>query len=435
MKSPAYRYATLRSYILSSLLFITVFIDVDASENAKKVTINPTVFTEDLAINIRQSTPSSINIPLGLSSQFDIEYIGAFRVSAAGDSNSSYAVGTLEYSSASDSLYVAGHAHHNAIAEFEVPEKLSFALKAADILEANVLQDYVSILGKQSHGNKTDRITGMLYHKGALLVNSEIWYDASASNKDNLIVVNNAFDLKSSTIKGMLQLEGAAKSAGYMSAIPPEWQAAFGGKFLTGWASNYSINSRYSQGPSLYVFNPDQVFTANLDSDRLITTKAKMVFPLQKGKMLVEGSDVSQDIVSPIWSAIANARHGFIVPNSNTFMVLGTMAGLHSGIGYKITQDTGNTCGGGCTKQADDVYNYFWLFDVQDILNAEQPYTIKPYSYGKWSHPYDKGGKHGVIGATFDSKNQRLFITLDKAGQVGMYDRQPLIVTYKINVK
>lgn len=412
------------------------------SDQAKKQTesgtpesVSPSINTQDTIPKIKQSTPTSPKIPLGLSAKFDIEYQGAFRALAKGESDSNYAIGTIAYNPDNNSIFMAGHDHQKAIAEFAVPDRLSFDRKVANIVKAKTIQSYVRALDKNEVGKRNNRITGMLYYKQHLLVNSEIWYDASGKNIDNLQVISNANDLKNSAFKGMLQLEGAAKVAGYMSAIPKEWQRELGGKYISGWASNYSITSRYSQGPSLFVFDPEHAVKANLTGDRKIATTAKMVFPLKDGKSMISGSHKYRDDVSPIWSALANARYGFIVPNSTTFMVVGYNGGIHSGIGYKIVQDTGRLCAGGCSKIAKDRYNYFWLFDVNDIINAPEPHKIMPYSYGKWSHPYDKGGSHKVIGGTFDSVNNRLLLTLGGAGRVKQYDRPPLILSYKIKAK
>lgn len=407
------------------------------NERAEIKSIEPEVslFAEDIAKEIEQSTPTSLNVPLGLAAKLDITYQGAFRVLARGESSSSYAVGPLAYNKDNNSIFMAGHDHHRAIAEFEIPDELSLDPKAAKIVKAKVLQNYVKALNKNKIGNKTDKITGLLYYQGKLLVNSEIWYDGGGKNKDNLQVISDANDLKSADYKGMLQLEGAAKVAGYMSEVPENLQTALGGNYISGWASNYSITSRYSQGPSMYVFSPEDAINATLDGDRTITTTAKMVFPFKGGKVLVKGGDKYTDDVSPIWSSMADARFGFIVPDTNIFMVIGYQGGLHSGIGYKIVQDTGRLCGGGCTKEAKDSYNYFWLFDTTDIINADEPHKIQPFSYGKWSHPYDKDGGHKIIGGTFDTENSRLFLTLKGAGRTGKYDRPPLILSYKITAK
>jgi len=393
------------------------------------------IFEEDLAKDITQSSPLSPNIPLGLSAEFDIQYQGAFRALAKGESSSNSAVGTLAYNIDQNSIFLAGHSRENSIAEFEIPEKLSLDPKISNIPKAKVLQNYVNVLDKRKVGNKTNKITGMLYYKNSLLINSEIWYDAGGKNQDNLLLISDANNLKGSEYKGMLQLEGAAEAAGYMSQIPAELRELFGGRYLTGWASNFSITSRYSQGPSLYVFDPQSVIQADLTNDKTIPTEAKMVFPYKGNKSLVSGSHKYRDDVSPIWGALANARYGFIVPDSNVFMVVGYNGGIHGGIGYKIKQDNGRLCGGGCSREAKDHYNYYWLFDVNDIINADEPHKVKPFNYGKWSHPYDKAGGHKVIGGTYDAKNSRLLLTLSHAGRIGKYDRPPLILSYKIAVK
>lgn len=393
------------------------------------------LFEQDIAKDIRQSTPDDINLPLGLEAAFDIEYQGAFRVEADGESSSDYAVGTLGFNPDNNSIFMAGHSHHNAIAEFEIPSKLSFETQIANIAEAPVLQSYVQILGKQEVGNVTDKITGILYHKQNLLVTSEIWYDGSASNTDNLQVFTNALDIRSSDHKGMLKIDGAAKAAGYMSKVPTDLQERVGSEYFVGWASNYGITSRYSQGPSFYKFDPNQAADAVISVDRRIKTDPVMVFPLSTGKQLVEGGNEYAGEISPIWGPVTKAKYGFIIPGTTYFLAIGQHSGLHSGIGYKITQDNGRLCAGLCSREASDIYNYFWIFDVNDMLSADQPWLVRPVSYGKWSHPYDKDGLHEVIGGTYDDENNTLYLALSGAGKIGTYDSPPLIIRYQIKAK
>ena len=393
------------------------------------------LFAEDIEKDIRQSVPTDINIPLGLKATLDIEYLGAFRVVAQGESNSNYAVGTLGYNPDNNSLFMAGHAHHNAIAEFEVPSQFSFESLASNIPEAAVLQEYVTILNKKEVGNTTNKINGILYHNQNLLVSSEVWYDGSGSNADNLQVFSSAHEIRASGFTGMLQVEGQAKAAGYMFKVPDDLTEKIGTEYLIGWATNYSIVSRYSQGPSLYRFKPEQAIDSVLTVDRKIDTDALMVFPYAQGKQLVEGSDRYTLDISPIWGPTTNAKYGFIIPGTTYFLAIGQHSGLHSGIGYKITQDNGNSCGGPCPYERDDVYNYFWIFDVEDMLEAEQPWSVSPISYGKWSHPYDKSGTREVIGGTYDDQKNILYLSIRGAGQTGDYDRPPLIISYKIKSK
>lgn len=412
----------------------------DETSVTPEVSVAPEVdiqvlFAEDIAEDIRQSKPSDINLPLGLKATLDIEYIGAFRAIADGESSSDYAVGTLGFNPDNNSIYLAGHDYHGAIAEFEVPSELSFEEQVSNIPEAAVLQKYVTILDKKDIGNTTNKINGILYHNQNLLVSSEIWYNGSANNSDNLQVFSNANDIRSSNYKGMLQINGGARAAGYMSKVPAELIEEIGSEYLTGWASNYSITSRYSQGPSLYSFNHNQAIDSVLSVDRTIDSDPLMVFPFAPGKQLVEGGDQYTLDISPLWGPIAKARYGFIVPGTKYFVAIGQHSGLHGGVGYKATQDNGNICGGPCPYEVDDTYNYFWIFDVNDMFDADEPWLVRPISYGKWSHPYDKSGTHGVIGGTFDDENNALYLALSGAGQTGNYDRPPLIISYKVKAK
>ena len=393
------------------------------------------LFAEDIAENLRQSLPKEINIPLGLQAAFDIEYLGAFRVTAGGQSSSDYAIGALGFNPINNSIYMAGHDYHKAIAEFEVPSDLSFEKKVSNIPEATVIQKYVTILDKKDVGKTTNKINGILFYNRKLLVSSEIWYDANARNLDNLQVISNAQNIKSSVFKGMLQLDGGAKAAGYMSKVPEELREKVGAEYLTGWASNYSITSRYSQGPSLYRFDPMQAINAVVTADRTIETNPLMVFPLSKGKQLVEGGNNYTSEISPLWGPIAKVKYGFIIPGTTYFLAIGWHAGIHSGIGYKIKQSNGRLCGGPCPYNSDDIYNYFWIFDVDDMLAADQPWLVRPISYGKWSHPYDNNSANQVIGGTYDNEKNILYLALNGAGQIGNYDRPPLIISYKVKVK
>jgi hypothetical protein len=393
------------------------------------------LFAEDIQKDIRQSVPTDINIPLGLKATLDIEYLGAFRVIADGESTSDYAVGTLGFNPDNNSLFMAGHAHHNAIAEFKIPGELSFETQVSNIPEAPVLQQYVKILNKKETGNTTNKINGILYHKQNLLVSSEIWYDGDGRNSDNLQVFSNAIDIRSSDYIGMLQIQGAAKAAGYMFKVPDELTEKLGAEYMTGWASNYSIRSRYSQGPSLYGFDPEQAIDAVPTLNKTINTNPLMVFPLADGKELVDRGDDFSTEISPLWGLIAKAKFGFIIPGTTYFLAIGQNSGLHSGIGYKITQDNGKLCGGPCSYESSDIYNYFWMFDINDVLNADEPWQVSPISYGKWSHPYDKSGSRGILGGTFDEQTSTLYLALEKAGQTRTYDRPPLIISYQIKAK
>jgi hypothetical protein len=393
------------------------------------------LFAEDIAEDIHQSKPDDINLPLGLQAALDIEYTGAFRVVAGGESNSNYAVGALGFNPENNSIFLAGHSHDNAIAEFAIPSSLSFETQAKNIPEAAVLQQYVKVLNKKEVGNSTNKINGILYHNQNLLVSSEIYYDGSAGNADNLQVFSNVLDINSSPYTGMLQLEGKAQAAGYMFKVPADLQERIGSEYITGWATNNAIVSRYSQGPSLYKFNPEQAIDSVVTVNRTIESSPIMYFPFSKDKQMVKDSNLYSFDVSPIWGPKSQAFYGFIIPGTTYFLAVGKNSGLHSGVGYKITQSNGNVCGGPCSYDSSDKYNYYWLFDINDMLDADKPWLVKPVSFGKWSHPYDKNGAHGIIGGTYDDEKNILYLALSGAGKIGSYDTPPLIISYKVIAK
>jgi hypothetical protein len=88
-------------------------------------------------------------------------------------------------------------------------------------------------------------------------------------------------------------------------------------------------------------------------------------------------------------------------------------------------------CGGPCPYDPSDWYNYYWLYDVEDIANADNPWEPQPYAYGIWELPYATDpGSHRVIGATVG--DGVLYVALSNAAQVGTYDRPPLILTFDL---
>ena len=119
------------------------------------------------------------------------------------------------------------------------------------------------------------------------------------------------------------------------------------------------------------------------------------------------------------------------MPETATFLAVGTIGGVERGIGCKITQDDGNLCGGYRPYRHDDVSNAYWMFDVNEILAADDVHLPRPDAYGIWDVA-DDAGRHPVIGATFDPGESLLDVALGNAGQVDTYDRPPLIVVYAI---
>lgn len=376
-----------------------------------------------------------VEIPEGLMDISQLQYKGAFRLNNQdfGDSNVNYAIGTLAYNPDRQSIYIAGHSHHNAIAEFSVPE-LGQDDEVTELPIVNEpLSNFRAVLAAGNPSRATNKITGMMVRNNQLIINSEIWYDGSGSNDLTTLVVRDLNNFETSEIDGYFKMEGRALAAGYISAIPRDWESELGVGAVTGWSYNYSINSRYSIGPSLFTFDANALTSENMDNGSTIATEAKMAFPFRDGRYIDPGALGNvEGGASPMFNQLSKAMYGFIVPKTRTFAVIGRSGGIESGIGYKIDQDNGSRCAGYCSRVAGDQYNYYWLFNMDDILNAENTWDPRPYAYGPIDIPFDKNGEHGIIGASYDIDSNQLFLALGGAGQVGRYDRPPLIVVYTI---
>lgn len=369
----------------------------------------------------------------------NLTYKGAFRLTNGdfGASNINYAVGTLGFNPENNSLFIAGHAQHNAIAEYPIPEPGMQTVVSELPETGNPLQNFVSVLDIITP-SVVDRITGMLWHNGSLIVNAEVWYDAGGTNVDTTLVIRDANNIAGS-IEGYYQLEGTAHSAGYMGEIPGDLQNRFGGsQYYTGWSSVYSVVSRYSVGPSLWTFDPTDLITGDTSTNPQIEATPYMNFgyPATLGDRALEwaeqGTPGPFPAASKLWNPLSKGIHGFFIPGTKTYAVIGSTAGLISGLGYKAVQQDGNVCGGPCAYLADDYYNYYWLFDVDEIINARELYQPRPYAYGIWDLPFDNAGVNQIIGATLDSTGKTLYIAIANAGQLGTYDRPPLVLTYSL---
>ena len=76
-----------------------------------------------------------------------------------------------------------------------------------------------------------------------------------------------------------------------------------------------------------------------------------------------------------VWTHLSQARFGFIVPGTSTYATFGSSGGHQSGVGYKLERPNANPCGGYCPQDPSDQYNYYWLWDMKDLLKACLLYT------------------------------------------------------------
>lgn len=380
---------------------------------------------------------------LPLLSLSDLQYAGGFRLPTAtyGVSDVTYSQGPIALGPGGQSLFVVGHAHQQAIGEFKIPALVN-TLNVSSMNTAAVIQGFSQVLNRPASGNRQalDTIGGMAYVNGRLLVNGYQYYDASGAVSDTTLVVTDASRLSTSVVGGYHKLPGNAHASGWISPIPADWQSVLGGTYITGHSSGVPIISRLSVGPSAFAFDPSTPDIGVLAPATLKSTTL-MDFSLSKpmgvGAANVEDYLYNVSLNNTLWNHLSLAAYGFIVPGTRTYLAIGSTGGLTSGIGYKITQDNGNLCGGYCSRKVADNYNYYWLFDLNDLVKVKagqlSPSAVMPYAHGKLDKAYANNGFNAVIGGAYDSAKGLLYLSL-QGGDRMAYGWAPLIVAFKLNV-
>jgi len=383
-----------------------------------------------------QSTVGTVNITVGpaLVTISDLNYLGGFALPSQqyGDSSLNYAQGVIEVNG--DSMFIVGHDHDDAIAEFTVPELVN-SVNISDLNTASApSQGFVSILDRAVGGNaeNLDQIVGLEMVDGSLIANVMEYYDAPADNTLTTLVVADAQQLASSPVSAFHAMQGAARAAGWISSIPGALQASLGGSYIAGHSSGEPIIARLSAGPSAYAVN----FPADLQSATSLTISTTPLQLFSLDNPLSSDLD-NASLQNSLWTHMSHARYGFIVPGTKTYMTLGWSGGHNSGVAYKSPSD-GRECGGFCPNSATDLYNYYWLWNLDDwekVQNGElAAHAVRPYEKGELALPFQTSGVlNEVGGASYDAASGRLYISLLRANNtVGPYDNPPVIAVYTI---
>lgn len=372
-----------------------------------------------------------------------LEYAGGFRfpVNDFGESSIKYSEGIIALGANGKSMFVVGHTYQQAIGEFTIPALVN-SLNVTDFKYASVIQNFRSVLGRPESGNTQglDRIGGMAYINGQLVVNAYLYYDASGGATHTTLVVKNAANLASSAVGGYHRYSARAHASGWLSKIPSDWQSQLGGTYITGNSSGKPIVSRLSVGPSAFVFDPTNPSIGGLSPSAInLTTLLDFSMAHAVGISASESFDsymYNSSRTNKLWSHLAHAAYGFIVPGTRTYMTLGMNAGMTSGIGYHFTLPNGEVCGGYCPYDASDVDNYYWLWDMNDLLKVKaglmNSYDVKPYAYGRFNKSYAHSGFNEIVGGAFDESTNILYLTLSR-GDPELYSGAPTVVAFKVN--
>ena len=381
----------------------------------------------------------------------NMKYEGAFRISADnfGVSSLNYSQGPIAYNPVNNSLFIVGHSHHQAIAEFAIPA-LSMSSVIGDLnMVDTTIQDFYSIIpgGNVENPDGLDRIGGMMVFDGPLgpelLVNCYEYYDASGSNTLVSMLIHNPDDLANIDFDGFYQMDTSpGHLCRWVSPIHEDLQDTLGGMAIAGGGVGLPIISRLSVGPSAFSFDPTSYIDAD-PSTEIIPIETLMDFnlgdPMHDSTLYNYNSTGAwlhnDSLDNKLMTHVSDMVYGFVVPGTRTYLVIGKSGGHEHGVCYKCTQDNGNLCGGYCTYIASDNYHYYWSFDVKDLLAVKNGDTLAhevvPYAYGKMIIPFDDNGAAELGGASYDKDSGMLYLSLNKGDlEQGTYARPPLILGY-----
>lgn len=376
------------------------------------------------------------NVPSRLVSINDFVYAGAFALpdETYGESSANWAEGVIEVNGSS--LFFVGHDHDDAVAEFVVPP-LTNSKSIADLRYAEPpRQAFTKLIERVAGGNQEalDQIVGLEVVDGRLVGNAIEYYDAPADNFTSTFVVGNASALANSPIAGFYSLKGRARASGWLSSVPLEWQTALGCSHITGHSSGGPIISRHSVGPSAFCINLGPL-AQGVDNKKRVKTTEMLGFtldhPLEKDLSNRYGDNA-------IWTDLSQARFGFIVPGTSTYATFGFSGGHQSGVGYKLPREDGSRCDGYCPKAPSDQQNYYWFWDMKDLIRAKNgrlpSSAITPYESGVFNVPFQNGdGLNQIGGASYDERTGRLYLSVLRANNtLGPYSNPPVIVAYQV---
>jgi hypothetical protein len=204
-----------------------------------------------------------------------------------------------------------------------------------------------------------------------------------------------------------------------MTPIPSEWQSALGGP-VAGGLCCISVISSTSVGPSLTVFNPDDVGTKSS-----IPGKTVLFYDLNHTVAGGVGSEASTNNIFNLTSRIGGMA--FVPGTRSVLFVEGHGTGTYC---YGTAAECGNDTAMPDVKGPHaQPYRYQILaYDANDLVavknGSKNTYDPKPYAIIVLNGMANSGTPN-IAGATYDPQTGHLFITQE-------YGPNPRVEVYQI---
>jgi hypothetical protein len=215
--------------------------------------------------------------------------------------------------------------------------------------------------------------------------------------------------------------QGAGLVAGYMAAVPSEWQAALGAPYLTG-QSAIAIVSRTSSGPAAFGFDPAQLGSTTAPATPYI------YYPIDHPLGPTTGP------ANPIFNGTTTIQGVFFAPGTRSVVFIGS-TGMNA-VGYGGPDEFNDQARRDKTyhTQNGDYRYYAWAYDANDLVavkdGLKQPWEIRPYKTWDFDVPQHEDRKF-LGGAAFDAATGRLYVSQLKVDYVSG-SSMPLIQVYQL---
>jgi hypothetical protein len=367
----------------------------------------------------------------------DIVYLGGFRLPAEEVDGASFSFGgsPVAYNPANDSLFVG--ARGSRLAEVTIPAPVN-SPRVADLPFARFLQPFRDPTEGRLRDVATDGayVSGLLVHDGRLYGSGVIFYDAN--NAQELTHFSRSLKLADASVKGMYRVGDKGKAglvAGYLAAVPPEWQSALGGPAITGQCC-IPIVSRTSWGPAAFAWQPAELGTAPTArvSPLVYYTGEHPTLGLWEGSNETYGAAI--------------AMGGVVIPPATRTMLFVGRNGIGPfcyGDGTADRSRANQTSASGerlcydptSSDKGQHAYPYryqFWAYDLNDLAavkaGKKAPWDVRPYGVWPFDVPTPEPSKR-IGGVGFDAARRLLYVAQMSADQDG-YAYRPIIHVFRI---
>ena len=360
-------------------------------------------------------------------------YRGAFRVPlAAGipaEEHFSYGGHALCHRPASNSLFMAGHAWYQKLAEIDVPSP-AICAEIDDLPRANLRQSlhdvadgHLAQLGPGGSPMDGAMLGGLLAHGDRLVGSAFVYYDAGGEAERSHF--SSGFDLSDpSDFAGMFRLDAPNPGflAGYVAAVPAEWQPLLGGPLLSG-QCGLPIVSRGSWGPSAFAFDPSLFGVSNP-----VPARPLVFYDAEHPTLGEWGNQTHSNHLFNMSPEV----HGAVFPAGSRTLILFGRQGLGVPCYGQGTDDPSlhlqpvpgedgvvfvyDPAEGGKGTHSWPYAYFAWAFDAADLARAAagscNPWDVVPSATWQIDLPWaSHSSAHRLGGAAWDPSSRTLFLS------------------------